>query len=177
MKHIKTYKIFESASLLAIDSRVEDFKDCFIDLKHDNFEVDFTPYDLSGSHPYIEVEIQNKMVENRGNIFGNNLPAGLWSHVSPMFYIDDVKDVIDFATSYGKSININPAFIEAIDEDEQEYTWEPTDIDMVEYFTRYREDQKGAFINRDAFSNDPLDVAKSPEKIKLQWIRLVCNLY
>lgn len=148
MKHIKTYKIFESIGSIVNGERERsvDFEDCFVDLKHDDFVIDF----ISG--------------ESKS---GSKLGAFIYKQNDDFYFIDEVKDVIDFATSYGKSIGINFGHLEACDSDGNEYTWNDMDIDIIEYFTK-----KTETLFRRAADNSEYWLSK----IQLQYVILVYNV-
>lgn len=134
MKHIKTYKIFESMSDLASDSynkrqeRLRTLEDMSLELWDDNFNVQVSSEVLSRDDKYIKVTIQNKRQSS---------PLGAYG--APRFDYNKIKDTLLSMVSYMESEGYSIREIEV--SDKYVHNLIPVELKDEKLYLKYRPEQ------------------------------------
>ena len=134
MKHLKSYKIFESMSDLASDSynkrqeRLRTLEDMSLELWDENFNVQVSSEVLSRDDKYIKVTIQNKRQSS---------PLGAYG--APRFDYNKIKDTLLSMVSYMESEGYSIREIEV--SDKYVHNLIPVELKDEKLYLKYRPEQ------------------------------------
>jgi hypothetical protein len=134
MRHLKSYKIFESMSDLASDSynkrqeRLRTLEDMSLELWDENFNVQVSSEVLSRDDKYIKVTIQNKRQSS---------PLGAYG--APRFDYNKIKDTLLSMVSYMESEGYSIREIEV--SDKYVHNLIPVELKDEKLYLKYRPEQ------------------------------------